>query len=189
MYPTDPKLLSDFCDIRTGFKPHLAAVCAEFGVTSEQYFQWLEILFLALMVPPGGTKSILEESVEKLIESTGYMNHVIVATFDDVAGCRVAVPDTGYLQGTNDPHHNMFMFNLNRSAFAAFNVLELSKQTIVEVPAWMKDQVGSFNIKFSAQHHHNDQRLLERFNVLSAYQAHSHIYCADPQVFGITTIQ
>ncbi|MFG0682848.1 hypothetical protein ACF8GB_20360 [Pseudomonas sp. xss_4] len=189
LYPTDPLLLANFTDIRTGTKPHLAKVCAEFGVTSDQYLQWLEILFLALMTPPGGTKSILEASVEKFFEPTGHMGHVIVSTFDDVVGYRVAIPDTGYLQGTQDPNHNMFLFNLNRSAFVSFNFLNLSKQTLVEIPSYMKDQVGSFSIKFSAQHHHNDMRLLERFNVLAAYQAHSHIFCADPQVFGITTIQ
>lgn len=141
------------------------------------------------MIPPGGTKSILESSVEKIIESEGHMGHVIVATFDDIAGCRVAIPDTGYLQGTNDPNHNMFLFNLSRSAFASFNVVNLSKQTLVQVPTQMREQVKSFNMKFSAQHHHNVMNLLERFNLLAAYQARSHIFCADPQVFGITTIQ
>lgn len=187
--PTDPFLLADFSDIRTGTKPHLASICAEFGVTTEQYLQWLEILFLALMTPSGSTKSILESSVENIVESNGHMGHVMVATFDDVAGCRVAIPDTGYLQGTQDPNHNMFLFNLSRSAFASFNIVDLSKQTLVKVPSHMREQVKTFNIKFSAQHHHNDMGLLERFNVLAAYQAHSHIFCADPQVFGITTIQ
>ncbi|WP_337226086.1 hypothetical protein [Proteus terrae] len=188
MYPTDPLLLAHFSDIRAGTKPHLAEVCAEFGVTSELYFQWLEILFLALMTPPGAKKSILESSVEEIFESKGKMGHLIVATFDDIPGCRVAVPDTGYLQGTDDPNHNMFLFNLSRSAFASFNVVDLSKQTLVNIPPRMKGQVASFNIKFSAQHHHNNMRLLERFNVLAAYQSHSHIFCADPKVFGITTI-
>lgn len=189
LYPTDPGLLADFSEIRTGTKPHLTDVCAEFGVTSDQYFQWLEILFLALMTPPGETKSILESSVEKVVESKGHMGHVIVATYDDVAGCRVAIPDTGYLQGTQDPNHNMFLFNLNRSAFASFNVVDLAKQTLVKVPPRMREQVELFNIKFSAQHHHNNMKLLEKFNVLAAYQAHSHIFCAEPQVFGVTTIQ
>jgi len=188
MHPTDPLLLAHFSDIRAGIKPHLAEVCAEFGVTSEQYFQWLEILFLALMTPPGAKKSILESSVEKIFESKGKMGHLIVATFDDIPGCRVAVPDTGYLQGTDDPNHNMFLFNLNRSAFASFNVVDLSKQTLVQIPPRMRGKVESFNIKFSAQHHHNNMRLLERFNALAAYQAHSHVFCADPKIFGITTI-
>ncbi|WP_313079509.1 hypothetical protein [Atlantibacter sp.] len=188
MHPTDPLLLAHFSDIRAGTKPHLAEVCAEFGVTSEQYFQWLEILFLALMTPPGAKKSILDSSVEDILESKGKMGHLIVATFDDIPGCRVAVPDTGYLQGTDDPNHNMFLFNLSRTAFASFNVVDLSKQTLVNIPPRMMGQVASFNIKFSAQHHHNNMRLLERFNALAAYQSHSHIFCADPKVFGITTI-
>jgi hypothetical protein len=188
MHPTAPLLLADFSDIRAGTKPHLAGVCEMFGVTSEQYFQWLEILFLALMTPPGATKSILESTIEKIVESVGTMGQVIVATFDDTPGCRVAVPDTGYLQGTNDPNCNMFLFNLNRSAFAAFSVVDLSNQTLVEIQPQMRGQVGLYNIKFSAQHHHNDMQLLEFFNVLAAYQAHSHIFCADPKIFGITTI-
>ncbi|MGQ6335425.1 hypothetical protein ACUNEH_12905 [Serratia sp. IR-2025] len=188
MHPTDPLLLAHFSDIRGGTKPHLAGVCAAFGVTSEQYFQWLEILFLALMTPPGAKKSILESTVEKIVESKGIMGHLIVVTFDDIPGCRVAVPDTGYLQGTNDPNHNMFLFNLSRSAFALFSVVDLSKQTLVTISQRMRGQVESFNIKFSAQHHHNNMRLLERFNVLAAYQAHSHIFCADPKIFGISTI-
>jgi len=188
MHPTDPLLLAHFSDIRAGTKPHLAGVCTMFGVTSEQYFQWLEILFLALMTSPGATKSILESTVEKIVESEGKMGHLIVATFDDIPGCRVAVPDTGYLQGTDDPNHNMFLFNLRRSAFAVFNVVDLTEQTLVKIPPRMRRQVGSYNIKFSAQHHHNDMTLLERFNGLAAYQAHSHIFCADPKIFGITTI-
>lgn len=188
MHPTDPLLLAHFSDIRAGTKPHLAGVCARFGVTSEQYFQWLEILFLALMTPPGTTKSILESTVEKFVESEGNMCHLIVATFDDIPGYRVSVPDTGYLQGTDDPNHNMFLFNLSRSAFAVFNVVKLSKQTLVNIPPRMMEQIGSYNIKFTAQHLHNNMNLLERFNVLAAYQAHSHIFCADPNIFGVTTI-
>ena len=188
MHPTDPLLLAHFSDIRAGTKPHLAGVCARFGVTSEQYFQWLEILFLALMTPPGTTKSILESTVEKIVESEGNMCHLIVATFDDIPGYRVSVPDTGYLQGTDDPNHNMFLFNLSRSAFAVFNVVKLSKQTLVNIPPRMMEKIGSYNIKFSAQHLHNNMNLLERFNVLAAYQAHSHIFCADPNIFGVTTI-
>jgi hypothetical protein len=188
MHPTDPFLLTHFSDIRAGAKPHLAEVCALFKVTSEQYFQWLEIIFLALMTPPGATKSILASTVEMIVESQGLMGHVIVATFDDTPGCRVAVPDTGYLQGTNDPNCNMFLFNLNRSAFAAFGVVDLSKQTLVEIQPQMRGQVGKYNIKFSAQQHYNNLELLKTFNLLAAYQAHSHIFCADPKIFGITTI-
>lgn len=188
MYPTDPLLLVHFSDIRVGEKPHLTEVCAEFGVTSELYFQWLEILFLALMTPPGATKSILESTVDWIVESKGKMGHLIVATFDDIPGCRVALPDTGYLQGTNDPHHNMFLFNLSRSAFASFNVVDLSKQNLANIPPQIKGKVESLNIKFSVQHHHNDMRLLGFFNGLATYQANSHIFCADPKIFGVTTI-
>lgn len=150
MYPTDPLLLAHFSDIRTGAKPHLTDVCAEFGVTCDQYLQWLEILFLALMISPGCEKSILESSVEKIIESNGHMGHVLVATFDDVAGCRVALPDTGYLQGTQDPSHNMFLFNLSRSAFASFSIVNISNQTLVKIPPHMRHQDESFKIKFTA---------------------------------------
>ncbi|SIR82054.1 hypothetical protein SAMN05878276_0377 [Aquipseudomonas alcaligenes] len=187
--PTDARLLEDFLDIRLGAKPHLANVCAEFGVTQEQYFQWLEILFLALMTPPGGVVSILESVAEKIAGSIGRMGHVIVATFDDVAGCRVALPDTGYLQGTQDPNHNMFLFNLGRSAYAAFNVVNLSRQTIVDVPDYMREQAQSFDIKFSAQYHHNNMVLLEKFNALAVYQCNSHVFCADSQIYGVTTIR
>ena len=188
MHPTDPVLLAHFSDIRAGTKPHLDKVCAEFGVTREQYFQWLEILFLALMTPPGATKSMLESIVEMLVESKGKKSHLILATFDDIPGCRVALPDTGYLQGTNDPNLTRLIYNLNRNAFAIFDMVDLSNQTIVNIPPQMRGKVGSYNIKFSTQHHHNDMSLLEFFNSLAAYQAHSHIFCADPQIFGITTI-
>jgi hypothetical protein len=187
--PTNPGLLKDFCDIRIGAKPHLEDVCAEFGVTHEQYFQWLEILFLALMIPPDGDMSILESIADKISGSVGHMGHVIVATFDDIAGCRVALPDIGYLQGTQDPHHNMFLFNLGRSAYAAFNIVDLSKQTNVDVPPEMRAQAGFFNIGFSAQYHHNNMVLLKKFNELAVYQSHAHVFCADSQVYGVETIK
>ena len=186
--PTDPQLLSVFKSIRNGAKPHAEKVCLEFGVSSKQYLDWLSVIFLALMIPPGSGVSVLESLVDGLIASPGKMCHLILATFEDIEGSRVALPDTGYLQGTEDPHHNMFMFNVNKNAFASFSFVDLEKQTIVRVPDVLRERIGVLGLGFSFQCHHNVLQLLKVFNALAVYQSTRHVFCADKSIYGVTTL-
>lgn len=186
--PTDPQLLTIFRDISSGDKPHLERVCSAFEVTPKQYLDWLSIIYLALVVPPGSGVSILESMVDGLIASPGKMCHLILATFDDVEGSRVLLPDTGYLQGTEDPHHNMFLFNVNKNAYASFSFVDLSVQTIVPVPEILRDRIRTYGLSFSFQYHHNDFQLLRMFNALAVYQSIRHVYCADKSVYGVSNL-
>lgn len=186
--PTNPQLLSVFKSISSGAKPHLEIVCREFDVTPKQYLDWLSIIYLALVVPPGSGLSILESMVDGLIASPGKMCHLILATFDDVEGCRVVLPDTGYLQGTEDPHHNIFMFNVNKNAYAAFSFIDLNEQTLVPVPEGLRDRINTLGLSFSYQYHHNDFKLLGVFNALAVYQSIKNVFCADKIVYGVNNL-
>ncbi|MNR46230.1 hypothetical protein D3C85_1651670 [compost metagenome] len=109
----------------------------------------------------------------------------MLVTFDDVLGHRVALPDTSYLQGTQDPNHNMFLFNLTKNAYAAYSFVNLSKQTMVEVPVILRDRIETLGLGFSLQTHHNDLRLLKSFNSLAVYQSKKHVFCADNEIYGV----
>ncbi|MNK97397.1 hypothetical protein D3C87_1177290 [compost metagenome] len=186
--PTDPQFLKEFKTIRDGVKPHLEKVCLQYEVSPEQYLDWLQIIFLSLMIPPGADGSMLESMADSLMDSPGKMCHLIIATFDDVEGCRVALPDTSYLQGTQDPHHNMFMFNLNKNAYAAFSFVDVAKQTMVPVPAVLRERGSLLGLGFSYQIHHNDMQVLENFNALAVYQSKNHVFCADKSIYGVNCL-
>lgn len=188
VYPTDPKLLSSFISIREGTKPHLERVCAEFSVTEDQYLNWLQIIFLSLMISPITGVSILEDMVDGLMSAPGRMCNLMLATFDDEAGRRVVLPDTSYLQGTSDPNHNMFLFNLNRNAFASFSFVNLAEQTLAPVPPVLWDRINTFGLGFNYQTRHNDLRLLKTFNALAVYQSVKHVFCADDKIHGVTCL-
>lgn len=186
--PTDAQQLSVFESVLKGSKPHSEKVCAEFGISPQQYLDWLSIIYLALVVPPGSSLSVLESIVDSLIASPGMMCHLIVATFDDIEGCRVVLPDTGYLQGTEDPHHSIFMFNVNKNAYAAFSFINLNEQTLVPVPEGLRDRINTYGISFSYQYHHNAFKLLGVFNALAVYQSIKHVFCADKIVYGVNNL-
>ncbi|MNY12234.1 hypothetical protein D3C86_1453040 [compost metagenome] len=131
---------------------------------------------------------MLESMADSLMDSPGKMCHLIIATFDDVEGCRVALPDTSYLQGTQDPHHNMFMFNLNKNAYAAFSFVDVAKQTMVPVPAVLRERGSLLGLGFSYQIHHNDMQVLENFNALAVYQSKNHVFCADKSIYGVNCL-
>lgn len=186
--PTNAQQLSVFESVLKGSKPHSVKVCAEFGISPKQYLDWLSIIYLALVVPPGSSFSILESIVDSLIASPGRMCHLIVATFDDIEGCRVVLPDTGYLQGTEDPHHNIFMFNINKNAYAAFSFIDLNEQTLVPVPEVLRDRINTYGLSFSYQYHHNIFKLLGVFNALAVYQSIKHVFCADNIIYGVNNL-
>lgn len=185
VYPTDPHFLSEFKLVRDGVKPHLEKVCLAYDVSPEQYHDWLHIIFLSLMTPPGSDASMLESMADSLMASPGNMCHLIIATFDDIEGSRVAIPDTSYLQGTQDPHHNMFMFNLNKNAYAAFSFVDVAKQTMVPVPAILREREGLLGLGFSYQIHHNVMQILKNFNSLAVYQSKHNVFCADKSIYGV----
>lgn len=186
--PTDPQLRAIFSSIGSGAKPHLERVCSMFEITPKQYSDWLSVIYLALVIPPGSRVSILESMVDGLIASPGKVCHMILASFDDVEGYRVALPDTGYLQGTKDPYHNMLMFNVNKNAYASFSFVDLSSQTIVPIPDALRYPVSEYRVPFSFQYHHNDFKLLRVFNVLAVYQSARHVFCADRIVYGVNNL-
>lgn len=188
LYPTDPELLASFMAIREGTKPHLGKVCAEFEVTPLEYLSWLQIIFLALMISPVTGRSILEEMVEGLMSSPGSMCNLILATFDDVSGRRVALPDTSYLQGTQDPNHNMFLFNLTKFSYAAYSFVNLAKQTMVPVPHVLRERIELLGLGFSYQTYHNNLQLLKSFNSLAVYQSKNHVFCAEKDVYGVSCL-
>lgn len=189
VYPTDQALLRSFLAIREGTKPHLEKVCAEFDVTPEEYLNWLQIIFLALMISPVTGVSILEDMVDGLMSSPGSMCNLMLATFDDVELHRVALPDTSYLQGTQDPNHNIFLFNLTKNAYAAFSFMNLEKQTLVPVPPVLRERIKMFGLSFSYQAHHNDLRLLKTFNALAVYQSKRHVFCAEDEIYGANCLK
>lgn len=188
VYPTDPGLLASFMAIRDGTKPHLEKVCAEFEVTSEEYLNWLQIIFLALMISPVTGVSILENMVDGLMSSPGSMCSLMLVTFDEKPGRRVALPDTSYLQGTQDPNHNMFLFNLTKNAYAAFSFVNLAKQTMVSVPSNLRERIEVLGLDFSYQTHHNNFQLLKTFNSLVVYQSKKHVFCADEEIYGVNCL-
>ncbi len=188
VYPTDPDLLASFMAIREGTKPHLEKVCAVFEVTPEEYLNWLQIIFLALMISPVTGVSILEDMVDGLMSSPGSMCNLILATFDDVPGQRVALPDTSYLQGTQDPNHNMFLFNLTKCAYAAYSFVNLAKQTMVPVPPVLRERIELLGLGFSYQTHNNNLQLLRSFNSLAVYQSRKHVFCAEEEIYGVNCL-
>jgi len=188
VYPTDPELLAAFMKVREGTKPHLEKVCKEFEVTEDEYLNWLQIIFLSLMISPVTGVSILEDMVESLMSKPGTMSSLMLVTFDDVVGRRVALPDTSYLQGTQDPDHNMFLFNLTKNAYAAYSFINLSRQTMVTVPLNLLDKIEVLELGFSYQPHHNNFQLLKVFNSLAVYQSKKHVFCADNEIFGVNCL-
>jgi hypothetical protein len=66
--PTDPDLLTQFNAVLTGSKPHQDHLCAELGITTDEYRMWLASLFMMLMRPKPQEPNLMELTVKQLFE-------------------------------------------------------------------------------------------------------------------------
>lgn len=176
--PTEPRLAEAFARISSNGLGQQRAVCRQFNLTAEQYWDWLKALFLMLMREPPGSSSMFEQLVVEMFEKSYVI--VMVYHYTNSASGRVCLlSDRGY----SVPHEGDDMmamdFNIAASAFVRYIFCDIDrmapKGTPQDVIAGLKEQ-RRVRVVYTA----NDIDQLARYNRLALHQCHKRVYAAAP---------
>jgi hypothetical protein len=178
--PTDPGLLTAYRRIVSGKKPHQAHLCAELGISSAQYVEWLRVLFMLLTPVAEGQPNFFESMIKILLEN----RKTYIATFVfeyDSAQCLLS--DRGFRKPIEDGLHMSFSFNICSIAFVDFIFADLA--TLVQgkaspefvaraISSWESLPEKQLNITFI----HNNLDVLARYNRRVIQQCYRRVYCS-----------
>jgi len=184
--PTDPELLTQYKAVLKGRKPQQAYLCAQLGITQEQYRMWLAALFLMFMRPPPMEVNFLEGTVKQLFENPSGFPMVCVYRYNGEHaenGCLVC--DRGFTNPTPEPHLS-FNFNLTSRAFVTymFGSVDHLNDCIGAPPAFLE----SFRREpktVRVLHFTNDLDALARYNQNVVYQCHHAAYSSSRIIPGV----
>ena len=119
--PTDPELLVQYNAVLTGRKPHQAHLCAQFGITLDQYRQWLTALFLMFMRQMPGQPNFVESAIKEIFERPSGFPMVCVYRYTgEHADKRCLISDRGFSNPLPQDLHLSFSFNLCANAFIIY---------------------------------------------------------------------
>jgi len=95
--PTDPELLANYNAVLTGRKPHQAHLCAQLGITPDQYRMWLTGLFLMFMRPLPTEPNLMESTIKQVFERPSGFPMVCVYRYSgEHADKRCLLSDRGF---------------------------------------------------------------------------------------------
>jgi hypothetical protein len=186
--PTDPDLLTQFNAVLTGSKPHQDHLCAELGITTDEYRMWLASLFMMLMRPKPQEPNLMELTVKQLFERPSGFPMVCVYRYTgEHADKRCLISDRGFSNPLPQELHLSFSFNLCANAFIVYIFGEIEN---IQLPFRLHPSV----IELYKTHRKNvkvvpfvnDLDALARYNRNVIYQCHHSVYSSSKQVYGAT---
>jgi hypothetical protein len=188
--PTDPELLTQFNAVLTGSKPHQDHLCAELGITNDEYRMWLASLFMMLMRPKPQEPNLMELTVKQLFERPSGFPMVCVYRYAcEDADKRCLLSDRGFASPLPDEPHLSFNFNLCSTAFITylFGSVDDIKLPVAPPP----HIIEQYKILKKTVHVHpfvNDFVALARYNQNVVYQCYRTVYSSSRTIHGVSTV-
>jgi hypothetical protein len=185
-HPTEPELLADYNAVLTGQKPHQTYLCAQLGINSEEYQEWLSALFMTLMRPVPGELNVMESIVKQVFESPAGYPMVCVYRYEgEHADKRCLLSDRGYSTPLPQDQHLSFNFNLCSTAFIAYIFASIDALNLARVPPGVIEMYRTQPRNVQVVHFTNDLAALERYNRNVAYQCNHSVFSSSPSVYGL----
>lgn len=183
VHPTDLEVCRVYERILHGRRPHQKYLCDIFEISDEQYGAWLRVIFLLLERLKDGHKNMLEQSLFSLYFAKDTHTTVDVYRYETE---RCLLCDRGTSTPLPEEHGLVLDFNLRCDAFIRYGFYKFNASIACPPP----DVVASImrGPKFvHADRHANDLVQLAIFNQRVVDQAHSRVFCATKDPYGVTT--
>lgn len=119
-HPTDHTIYADYERIRTGRRPQQAHLCAQLGITDEQYEAWLRVIFMLLTPLSAGLPNMLEQALAGMFESRQDALWIHVHTYTQE---RCLLSDRGTSSPIEQQPHTVFDFNLTAHSFIRYGFM------------------------------------------------------------------
>ena len=186
--PTDPELLAQFNAVLAGRKPQQAHLCAQLGITPDQYRQWLKGLFLMLMRSVPGGPNFMESAVKGIFERPSGFPMVCVYRYTgEHADKRCLISDRGFSNPLPQDLHLAFSFNLCSNAFIVYIFAQIENiQLPFQPPPGVIELYKTLQKNVRVVPFVNDLDALVRYNRNVIYQCHHAVYSSAKQVYGAT---
>lgn len=178
--PTAPHNREYFERILNGRKPHQQWLCAELGITEEDYIRWLKMLFMLFIEYDKDNNSMLSGVTKALFESTQHIVSVMVCTYVDQV-CLVS--DRAFSTNIRKDGIDAFDFNLCSRAFIRYTFGRLDA-LVPQAPRALIDGFRRPARELMFYYQKGDLDLLCSFNTNVIYQSAQRVYSAikDPVI-------
>lgn len=143
-----------------------------FGVSLEEYEEWLKILFLMLMDVEDG-ETFLIGLVRRIFKESSIFVSVFVFTYDNEI-CLIS--DRGHAM----PGDDTYLFNLSKNAFAIFSFADMTKS--IGPYRIRDDQVRNVvdkGLNMKVSYFHEDKEALANYNGHVVYQCFANVFSAE----------
>lgn len=176
--PRDKHLQKVFNRIRVGSKPHEVTICVRFGISPDLYRQWLEALFMVLTINGQDGRSLLEQAMDDLFDSSFAfcrLNRYISVPASAVA----LVSDRGFSTRANQAATFEIEFNIASRLFAQYVFADPAKWLPPAAkPEALHDHLRKSDLE--AKLIVDDLDELRSFNRLAVYQSAERVFAASP---------
>lgn len=187
--PGSAQLAENFSSIDDGRRSQVARICREYGVSEDEYIEWLKAIYLLILQPLDNGLNLLETMVKSLVENERLVKDITVFSYDNEGGgVGILLCDRGMVEGNVDDGVLIQLFNLDANNFVSFMFIDVAAQQIVPVPPRYLEGIERLAKETKVSNPVNDMNMLAAYNRYCVWQAASHVYCSRVIVFGIEVI-
>lgn len=192
-HPTNPELYREYQHAVYGNRPHQRTLCQHFGVTPEEYNDWIRCLFILLNHVNDNNLTMFDAIVVALFNKPNLHIGIRLFTYDKET---CLLPDIGFVDFGDDLGLRM-AFNLHSRAFVTFAFL--NRDTFLEklearngpVPQRHRDAFEQWKLERKIVNifpELNDLDFLKEYNAGAVLQCHSHVYGSATEYCGIKVV-
>lgn len=182
-HPADPALDAIYLRVLSGKKPQLEELSQRYGLTIEQYFLWLRILFMSLVPMDGGASNLFDAGCRAIFFKAGNRTVIQVHTYTSE---RCLLSDRSITSIDNMGGMTMLMFNLAANAFVVYGLVDCAARFGSPLPGLIARELQRQPNAILREYFSDNLDALEAFNQGTLYQAHSRVFCSDSRPYGIT---
>ena len=193
-HPTDPHLYREYEHAVYGNRPHQQTLCRHFGITLDQYNEWIRCLFILLNYVNDKNLTAFEEIIVSLFNDPNLHIGIRLFTYNQET---CLLPDIGFVDFGDDPGTMAMAFNLYSRAFVQYvflnrdTFLEKHEARVGPIPQRHREafeQWKSQQKTVSIYPELNNLDLLRAYNAGAVLQCHSHVYGSAKKYCGIRVV-
>jgi hypothetical protein len=184
--PLNPDHTKIYERVKNGSKPQQYRLCHKFGITADEYNNWLKALFIMLMRSKDHNLNMFEHIIKSLYENQKYFIKVVVFQYiGEHSNKSPLLSDRGFTLPSDEDGCLFYSFNLCSSAFIGYAFVDIERQNIVDAPNKIKELFIKESKNVQVRYELNNLDALESYNKNTIYQAKEKVYCACDVVYGL----
>lgn len=188
--PGSQELQSHFRSLDEADRPQVKRICDEFDISEEDYLAWLKTIYLLILQPLDHNLNMLETMLKSVIDNSNVsMDFYIFQYAGNHEDAGVLVCDRGLIEQTHFPGSQCHMFNIDTNTFAMIMSIDLKQQNIIPLVGRYADLDFKQSNIVPVHYKLNDMVMLKKYNELCVWLAHSKVYCANKNPFGVIVEQ